>query len=105
MVPSDSPSSILSTSLREHHLAHPVAYSLRVQLLQNLEEQPVEDIGFEWNEGKYPFEEVAVLEFEKQDAGVQAFRVWWDDRITCKSVGLLLRYSGIKSLTSRREQL
>ena len=62
-----------------------VTYSFCVQLLQNLKEQPVDDIGVEWDANKYPFEQVATIEFEPQDSWIPEFRVWWDDRITVNS--------------------
>lgn len=89
--PADGPSNILSSALRDFHASYRVVFSLRVQLLQDLDAQPVEDIGIEWDEERFPFEEVAVLEFEEQDSWIPAFRVWWDDRITCKSVWRALR--------------
>lgn len=66
-------------------MKHKVTYSFCAQLCQNLEEQPVDDIGIEWDAKKYPFEEVATLEFEPQDSWIPEFRVWWDDRITVNS--------------------
>lgn len=79
------PINILSQETRAFHMKHTVTYSFCAQLLQNLEEQPVEDLGVEWDAKKYPFEEIATLEFEPQDSWLPEFRVWWDDRITCNS--------------------
>jgi hypothetical protein len=45
----------------------------------------VDDIGIEWDPKKYPFQEIATIEFEPQDSWLPEFRVWWDDRITCNS--------------------
>lgn len=45
----------------------------------------VNSIGIEWNADKYPFEEVATLEFEPQDSWRPEFRNWWDDKITVNS--------------------
>jgi hypothetical protein len=81
----DAPINILSQHARNFHMNHKVTYSFCAQLLQNLDEQPVEDIGVEWDEKKYPFEEIAHLEFEPQDSWLPEFRVWWDDRITVNS--------------------
>ena len=39
----------------------------------------MEDLGYEWNEDKYPFEQVGTLEFEPQDSFDNAFRTWFDD--------------------------
>lgn len=79
------PINVISQHLRQFHLNNKVTYSFCAQLLQNLEEQPVDDIGIEWDEKKYPFEQVATLEFEPQDSWIPEFRVWWDDRITVNS--------------------
>ncbi len=79
------PKNIISRELRKFHKDNKATYSFCVQLLQNLKEQPVDDIGIEWDEKKYPFEEVATLEFEPQDSWNSEFRVWWDNRITCNS--------------------
>ncbi|EME41957.1 hypothetical protein DOTSEDRAFT_54448 [Dothistroma septosporum NZE10] len=78
----DDPINILSQHARAFHQNHKVTYSFCVQLLENLDDQPVEDIGVEWDEKKYPFHEVAELEFDPQDSWLPEFRVWWDDRIT-----------------------
>lgn len=79
------PINVLSQHARAFHLKHKVTYSFCAQLLQSLAEQPVDDIGVEWDAAKYPFEEVATLEFAPQDSWLPQFRVWWDDRITCNS--------------------
>lgn len=73
----DDPINILSQHARNFHLNNKVTYSFCAQLLQNLDEQPVDDIGVEWDEKKYPFEQIAHLEFEPQDSWLPEFRVWW----------------------------
>ncbi|KAK0125851.1 hypothetical protein ONS95_007482 [Cadophora gregata] len=78
----DAPVNAISQHTREFHLKHKVTYTFCAQLLQNLKDQPVDDIGIEWPTAKYPFEEIATLEFEPQDSWLPEFRVWWDDRIT-----------------------
>lgn len=75
----------ISQHTRNFHMQHKVTYSFCAQMLQNLEEQPVEDIGIEWDEKKYPFEQIATLEFDPQDSWLPEFRAWWDDRITVNS--------------------
>ncbi|OAP61906.1 hypothetical protein AYL99_04109 [Fonsecaea erecta] len=79
------PKNIISQELRKFHLDNKVTYSFCAQLLQNLDEQPVEDVGIEWDEKKYPFEQIATVEFSPQDSWIPKFRVWWDDRITVNS--------------------
>ena len=78
----DDPMNILSQHTRQFHMKNKVTYSFCVQLLENLDEQPVDDIGYLWDEKKYPFVEVGRLEFDPQDSWLPEFRTWWDDRIT-----------------------
>ncbi|PVH96750.1 heme-dependent catalase [Periconia macrospinosa] len=79
------PINIISQELRDFHLKHKVTYSFGAQLLQDLNEQPVDDIGVEWDPKKYPFEQIATIEFPPQDSWLPEFRTWWDDRITVNS--------------------
>ncbi|CAK4031764.1 heme-dependent catalase [Lecanosticta acicola] len=85
LIKDDDPINILSQHTRNFHLSHKVTYSFCAQMLQNLDEQPVDDIGVEWDEKRYPMEEIAHLEFDPQDSWLPEFRVWWDDRITVNS--------------------
>lgn len=79
------PINIISQFNREFHMKNKVTYKFCAQLLQNLDEQPVDDIGVEWDDKKYPMEQIATLEFQPQDSWLPEFRTWWDDRITCNS--------------------
>lgn len=79
------PINVISQFNRDFHMKHKVTYKFCAQMLQNLDEQPVDDIGVEWDENKYPMEHIATLEFEPQDSWLPEFRTWWDDRITCNS--------------------
>ncbi|KAF2721311.1 heme-dependent catalase [Polychaeton citri CBS 116435] len=79
------PINSISQHTRNFHMQHKVTYKFCAQLLQNLEEQPVDDIGVEWDPEKYPFEHIGTLEFDPQDSWLPEFRAWWDDRITCNS--------------------
>lgn len=82
LIKDDDPINIISQKTRDFHMQNKVTYSFCVQLLQDLKEQPVDDIGVEWDSNKYPWEQVATLEFEPQDSWLPEFRAWWDDRIT-----------------------
>lgn len=84
-ISASDPINIISQSLRQFHLTHKATYSFCAQLLQDLTEQPVDDIGIDWDPKKYPFEQIATLEFEPQDSWLPEFRTWWDDRITVNS--------------------
>ena len=81
----DDPINIISQHTRQFHMNNKVTYSFCAQLLEDLEEQPVEDIGVEWDEKKYPMQQIATIEFEPQDSWLPEFRTWWDDRITVNS--------------------
>lgn len=81
----DEPINVISQYTRDFHMRHKVSYWFGAQMLQDLKEQPVDDLGVEWDERKYPFEKIATLEFEPQDSWLPEFRVWWDDRITVNS--------------------
>jgi hypothetical protein len=73
------PVTVLADSLQAFHKEHVATFSFQVQLLENLEDQPVEDLGIEWDEGKYPFVEVATIEIPEQDSFDDKFRTWFDD--------------------------
>lgn len=70
------PINMISQELRNFHLKHKVTYSFCAQLLQDLNEQPVEDIGVEWDPKKYPFERIATIQFPPQDSWLPEFRTW-----------------------------
>lgn len=84
-VQDDDPINVISQHTRNFHMTNKVTYSFCAQLLQDLQEQPVEDLGIEWDEKKYPFRQIATMEFEPQDSWLPEFRTWWDDRITVNS--------------------
>lgn len=102
LIKDDDPINIMSQHTRNFHMNNKVTYSFCAQLLQNLEEQPVEDIGIEWDEKKYPFEEVAVMEFDPQDSWLPEFRSWWDDRITVNSWHGLVEHKPLGSTNRMR---
>ena len=81
-IPADAPINIISQHTRDFHQNHKVTYAFCAQMLENLDEQSVDDIGVEWDPSKYPFEQIATMEFEPQDSWLPEFRTWWDDRIT-----------------------
>jgi hypothetical protein len=54
----DDPINCISQFNRVFHMTHKVTYKFCAQMLQNLDEQPVDDIGIEWDPEKYPMEQV-----------------------------------------------
>lgn len=68
--------------LREYFEQYDATYDLRVQLCENVEDQPIESCAVEWNEEKYPFKTVARLLFPKgQDCFDAKRRTFWEDRM------------------------
>lgn len=102
LIKDSDPINIISQSTRDFHMNNKVTYSFCAQLLQNLDEQPVEDIGVEWDEKKYPFEQVATLEFEPQDSWIPAFRAFWDDSLTVNSWHGLVEHQPLGSTNRMR---
>ncbi|KAJ9615438.1 hypothetical protein H2200_001513 [Cladophialophora chaetospira] len=57
-------------------------YDLRVQLCENLQDQPVESCAEEWDEEKYPFQTVARVVFPQgQDCFDAKRRTFWEERM------------------------
>jgi hypothetical protein len=68
--------------LREYFEKNDAEFDFRVQLLENLDEQSVEDCSQEWNEDKYPFQTVARVVLPKDpDVFDAKRRVFWEDRM------------------------
>jgi hypothetical protein len=74
-------SDILHRWLQNYHANHEAEYLFQVQLLENLEEQPVEYAGAIWNEQKYPWQTVAKVVFPKQDSFDFERKTFWEDHI------------------------
>ncbi|KAI1617572.1 catalase-like domain-containing protein [Exophiala viscosa] len=68
--------------LREFFQQNDATYDLRIQLCENLKDQPVEKCNYEWDERKYPFETVASLLFPKgQDCFDSVRRTFWENKM------------------------
>ena len=68
--------------LREYFEKNDAEFDFRVQLLENLDEQSVEDCSMEWDEDKHPFQTVAQVVLPKgQDVFDAKRRVFWEDRM------------------------
>jgi hypothetical protein len=78
--PDSHPDHILSDWLQEFH-NHDVEYLLQFQLLENIEEQPVEDVGIAWNVEKYPWQTVAEIVILKQNSFLPARKTFWEDHL------------------------
>ena len=79
--PDQHGSDILSTWLSNFHGAHDAEYLLQFQLLENIEDQPVEYAGKIWDPEKYPWQTVAKLVIPKQDSFDYELKSYWEDHI------------------------
>ncbi|EKG21931.1 Catalase [Macrophomina phaseolina MS6] len=74
-------SDILHRWLQAFHQDHDAEYLFQVQLLENLEDQPVEYAGKLWDPEKYPWQTVAKLVIPKQDSFDYERKAFWEDHI------------------------
>lgn len=72
---------ILHRWLQNFHKEHDAEYDFQVQLLENIEEQPVEYAGVAWNAQKYPWQTVAKLYIPKQDSFDYDRKTFWEDHM------------------------
>ena len=79
--PNSDPSDILHQWLKNFHSAHDAEYLLQFQLLENLEDQPVEYAGKVWDPEKYPWQTVAKLVIPKQDSFNYELKSFWEDHM------------------------
>jgi hypothetical protein len=73
------PDHILSDWLKEFHANHVAEYLFQVQLLEKLEDQPVEYAGKAWDEKKYPWQTVGKDIVPKQDSFIAVRKAFWED--------------------------
>jgi catalase len=74
-------SDILHRWAQDFHLHNDAEYLFQVQLLENLDDQPVEDAGKVWNADKYPWQTVAKLVIPKQDSFNYERKSFWEDNM------------------------
>lgn len=67
--------------LQNFHANYDAEYLFQVQLLEDLEEQPVEYSGNEWDSEKYPWQTVATLKIPKQEAFDLERKSFWEDHM------------------------
>ncbi|MCJ1390109.1 hypothetical protein MMC18_009096 [Xylographa bjoerkii] len=79
--PGEHESDILSRWLSNFHETHDAEYELQFQLLENIEDQPVEYVGKNWDPEKYPWQTVARLQIPKQDSLNYELKSFWEDHI------------------------
>lgn len=72
---------ILHRWLQSFHKDHDAEYELQVQLLENLEDQPVEYAGKAWDAEKYPWQTVAKLVIPRQESFDYERKTFWEDHM------------------------
>ncbi|KAF2233786.1 heme-dependent catalase [Viridothelium virens] len=85
-------SDILHRWLQNFHQQHEAEYLFQVQLLENLEDQPVEYAGKIWDAEKYPWQTVARVVFPPQESFDFERKTFWEDHIRVDP------WHGLKSL-------
>ena len=81
MKPDSDPSDILSQWLQNFHAQHDAEYLWQFQLLENLDDQPVEYAGKVWDPEKYPWQTVAKLVIPKQESFDYELKSFWEDHM------------------------
>lgn len=79
--PEDQQNYILSNYLKSFHAAHEAEFLFQVQLLEDVEEQPVEYAGAEWDEKKFPWQTVGKIVMPKQDSFLFSRKAFWEDHL------------------------
>ena len=72
---------ILHRWLQNFHKHHDAEYLWQFQLLEDLEEQPVEYAGKVWDPVKFPWQTVARLVVPKQDSFNYELKSFWEDNM------------------------
>ncbi|GAC72633.1 hypothetical protein PANT_7c00194 [Moesziomyces antarcticus T-34] len=75
----DKGTTVLKDWLQDYYKTHTATYDFQVQFLENLDEQPIEDVRVEWNQDKYPFVTVAKLEIPPQESFASKRVSFWED--------------------------
>lgn len=74
-------SDVLHRWLQNFNRKYGAEYLFQVQLLENLDEQPVEYSGTEWDSDKYPWQTVATLKIPRQEPFDMERKVFWEDHM------------------------
>lgn len=72
---------IMSEWLKNFHKHNEAEWTFQVQLLENVDEQPIEYAGTAWDEEKYPWQTVAKVLFPKQDSFSFVAKAFWEDNL------------------------
>ncbi|KAF2227296.1 catalase-like domain-containing protein [Elsinoe ampelina] len=77
----DHTDDVLHHWLRAFHAQHDAEYLFQVQLLENLDDQPVEYAGKVWDAEKYPWQTVATLKIPRQESFDYERKSFWEDHM------------------------
>lgn len=80
-VKEDHTSYVLSDWLKKFYEENDAEYLFQVQLLEDLEEQPVEYAGKAWDDRKFPWQTVAKVVVPKQDSFLYSRKTFWEDHL------------------------
>lgn len=72
---------VLSRWLQNFHEHHEAEWEFQVQLCEDLEEQPIEYAGQEWDAERYPFQTVARLVVPRQNSFDYERKMFWEDHM------------------------
>lgn len=67
--------------LQTYYASNDATYDLQAQLLENLQEQPVEDSRVEWDQQEYPFQTIAKVTIPKQETWNPNTVRFWENNI------------------------
>jgi hypothetical protein len=82
----------MTTKLKNFYAEHDTVYLWQFQLLENLDDQPVEYAGKQWDTAKYPYQTVAKLVFPKQDSYNYQLKSFYEDHMRANA------WRGLKTL-------
>ncbi|TKY84982.1 hypothetical protein EX895_006062 [Sporisorium graminicola] len=75
----DHGNTVLKDWLQDYFRSKAATYDFQVQFLENLDEQPIEDVRVEWDQQKYPFVTVARLTLPPQESFAPKRVSFWED--------------------------
>lgn len=77
--PQDHGATVLKDWLHDFFQHNDATYDFQVQLLENPQEQPIEDVRIEWDPKKYPYVTVAQVTIPKQESFPPKRVAFWED--------------------------
>lgn len=81
IIPDKHDRDVLHKWLGDFHRTHDAEYLFQVQLLENLEDQPVEYAGKVWDPEKYPWQTIATVRIPKQESFDYERKAFWEDHL------------------------